>query len=219
MISKELTRSPLAAAQPREQRHRGAHVGHGRERRGARANLRKELQARRRDHPERALGAEEQRLDVVAGVVLAQCRERGSTRPSPARPRVPAPGRASCRSAARSTPPALVDRLPPIWQLPWEPRLRGKKRCARSAASCTCARTQPASAISESLATSTPRMRLSRSSDSTICCAALIGRRAAAVAGVAPVRYHADARTRRRREHPRDLLRPYAAARRRARAR
>ena len=64
--------------------------------------LREQLEARGGDDAERAFGAEEQGLDVVAGVVLAQalerCRARGR-RPAP--PPAPAPGRASCRSAAR----------------------------------------------------------------------------------------------------------------------
>ena len=45
------------------------------ERGGAVARLGKELQTSSRDHAERALGADEQRLDVVARVVLAQALE------------------------------------------------------------------------------------------------------------------------------------------------
>ena len=74
MSSKELTRSLLALRRRAEQGDGGAHVRHGDERGGAGADLRKQLQARGGDDPERALGAEEQRLDVVAGVVLAQRR-------------------------------------------------------------------------------------------------------------------------------------------------
>ena len=64
-----------------EQRHGRLHVGHGDERRGARAHLRKQLQARGGDHAERAFGAEEQRLDVVPRVVLAKRVERGQHAP------------------------------------------------------------------------------------------------------------------------------------------
>src|SRR5208282_126504 len=42
-------------------------------------------------------------------------------------------------------PPALVDRLPPIWQLPSAPRLNGNSRLASAAACCRSARMQPAS--------------------------------------------------------------------------
>jgi len=65
---------PCAAGglQLREQGHRGRHVGYRGQGRGARAYRREELQGGRGDHPERALGTEEQRLHVVTGVVLAQ---------------------------------------------------------------------------------------------------------------------------------------------------
>ena len=48
------------------------HVGDRDERCGGAPQLRKELEARGRDHAERALGPEEQAADVVAGIVLAQ---------------------------------------------------------------------------------------------------------------------------------------------------
>ena len=51
------------------------HKGHREEGRLDRARRREQLQARRRDHPERALGADEQVAQVVAGVVLAQALE------------------------------------------------------------------------------------------------------------------------------------------------
>ena len=44
-------------------------------------------------------------------------------------------------------PPALVERLPPIWQLPSAARLRGKRRPTSRAAACTSASTQPASTV------------------------------------------------------------------------
>src|SRR5213076_662806 len=62
-------------AQLPEQRHRGAHFRQRHQRRGAGADLREQLHSRGGDHPERALRAEKQRLDVVAGIVLAQRRE------------------------------------------------------------------------------------------------------------------------------------------------
>ena len=67
------------------------------------AGLREEPQHRGGDDAERALGAEEKLLQVVAGVVLAQRRAgrpRRGRRAAP--PRGRAPARAPCRSAARS---------------------------------------------------------------------------------------------------------------------
>ena len=91
------------AARAAEQPARGGDVLHREPRRRARARLGKQLQHGRRDHAERALRAEEQRLQIVARVVLAQALER-PTAPhrSATRPRARARDRASCRSA---TPP------------------------------------------------------------------------------------------------------------------
>src|SRR6185437_9284038 len=63
--------------QAREQRHGGARIGNGGEGRCEGAQLREELQARGGDDAEGAFRAEEERLDVVTGVVLAQGPERG----------------------------------------------------------------------------------------------------------------------------------------------
>ena len=64
--------------------------------RDARARRRKELQHGGGDDAERALGADEQLLQVVAGVVLAQAAQAVPARGRrPARPRGPAPARAS----------------------------------------------------------------------------------------------------------------------------
>ena len=73
--SKLVTASRRRGPQPPEQFHGGARIAHGQERRLRRARTRKQLQARGRDHAERAFGADEQVVEVVAGVVLAQARE------------------------------------------------------------------------------------------------------------------------------------------------
>ena len=60
------------------------------------------------------------------------------------------------------TPPALVDRLPPIWQLPSDASDNGKSRSMFAAASCTAASVQPASTTRVLLAASDSRMRFRR---------------------------------------------------------
>ena len=69
----------IAAFAPRaaEQAARGRDARHREPRRLARARLGEQLQHGGGDHAERALGAEEQRLQVVARVVLAQTAEIG----------------------------------------------------------------------------------------------------------------------------------------------
>ena len=63
-------------------------------------------------------------------------------------------------------PPALVERLPPIWQLPSAPRLSGKKRSAASAAFWMFCRMQPASTVIVKSSASRLRTAFMRSSDS-----------------------------------------------------
>ena len=70
--SKPTSRSPSACLQPPEQGDGGGDVGDGHQRRRPRPRRREQLQHRRGDDAERALGADEQLLEVVAGVVLAQ---------------------------------------------------------------------------------------------------------------------------------------------------
>src|SRR3989449_10111260 len=65
-------------------------------------------------------------------------------------------------------PPALVERLPPIWQLPSAASESGNSRPASSAARCTLASTQPASTVIVSLRRSRPRTRFILASASTI---------------------------------------------------
>ena len=71
------TGKPIAErlAQQAKQRDRCVDVGEGRQRGRGSARLRKELQHRRGDDAERAFAAEEELLDVVAGVVFAQALE------------------------------------------------------------------------------------------------------------------------------------------------
>src|SRR5215831_9463314 len=65
-------------------------------------------------------------------------------------------------------PPALVDRLPPIWQLPSAPRLSGNSRSTSAAASCSCARMHPASTVIVKLTGSIARIRFMRPSATTM---------------------------------------------------
>ena len=65
-------------------------------------------------------------------------------------------------------PPALVERLPPIWQLPSAPRLSGNSRSAAAAAWCRSARMQPASTVIVKLVGSMARMRFIRPSATTM---------------------------------------------------
>src|SRR6516165_8646793 len=67
-------------------------------------------------------------------------------------------------------PPALVDRLPPIWQLPSAPRLNGNSRSASAAACCRSARMQPASTVIVKLTGSIARIRFMRPSARTTLC-------------------------------------------------
>ena len=96
-----------ALAQLREERQRRARGSRARDQRGRlRPRLRKELQHRGGDDAERALGADEEVLQVVAGVVLAKrAQSVPDARRRAARPRGPAPARACCRSEARRCRP------------------------------------------------------------------------------------------------------------------
>ena len=138
------------------------------------ARLREELQHRRGDDAERALGADEEVLEVVAGVVLAERPEAvpdlaGGQHHLERR----APARAYCRRRARRC------------------RRHWSRGCRRSGTSlprratagragrprrrrrCASARMTPASTVMVLPAGSTPRMRLSRDSERTISLPAL----------------------------------------------
>jgi hypothetical protein len=108
-----------------------------------------------------------------------------------ARPPGPAPGRASCRSAAPRCRRRWSTELPPICAVPSEPKLNGNSRSARAP------RPAPRRACSRPRRSSNSCRR--RSADAVHAAhrqhdlrAALVGRRAAAVAGVAAVRHHRD---------------------------
>jgi hypothetical protein len=100
----------------------------------------------------------------------------------------------------------LVDRLPPISQLPSEARESGNRRSAPAAAACTAASRQPASTVSVLLAVSISRMRFRRERLMTTACAVVQRRGAADQAGVAALRHHRDAFLRAQRDHRGDLL-------------
>ena len=65
-------------------------------------------------------------------------------------------------------PPAFVDSMPPICAVPWAPHWMGKRRPASAAACWMFWTTHPASATREKSRASMDRMRLRRSSDSTM---------------------------------------------------
>ncbi len=110
---------------------------HADEGHGARGEQREELQRRGGDHAQRALGADQQLLQVIAGVVLAQALQAVpdlAVRAAP--PPGPAPGRAWSRSAA---PPCRRRwSRPGRRSSPSLPRRgsSGKRRPAARAASC-----------------------------------------------------------------------------------
>src|SRR5580704_6590385 len=126
------------------------------------ARSREQLQGRGGDDPERAFAADEELLQVVAGIVLAQAAQPVPDPPIrehdfEAQGQLARIAVAQYRDAA-----ALVDKLPPIWQLPSAPRLSGNKRSASAAAWCKCASTQPASTVIVKLRGSIARMRFMR---------------------------------------------------------
>ena len=59
-------------AQAAEQAHCGGRIGHGGPGGGTDVRAREQLQRRRRDEAQAAFGADEEMLEVVAGIVLAQ---------------------------------------------------------------------------------------------------------------------------------------------------
>ena len=141
---------PVAArrAQPAQERHASRRASRAATGGLALARPREELQHRRGDDAERAFGADEELLQVIAGVVLAQ---RAQAVPDPrrraARLRGPARARAYCRSAA------------PRCRRHWSRDCRRSGSCPRrrgsggragrlsAAASWTSARMQPASTV------------------------------------------------------------------------
>src|SRR5271166_4982125 len=103
-------------------------------------------------------------------------------------------------------PPALVDKLPPIWQLPSAPRLSGNSRSTAAAASCKWARMQPASTVIVKLTGSIARTRVhaAEGEDDVL---PVLGRDAAAdEAGVAALRHDRQPRLGADPHHRRDLL-------------
>ena len=95
----------------------------------------------------------------------------------------------------RSTawPPALVDRLPPIVQLPSAASDSGNMRPSSAAACWTAASGTPASTVSVAFAASTARTRFIRDEREDDRVAAVVRRRAAALAGVAALRHDRNA--------------------------
>ena len=77
----------------------------------------------------------------------AACRARSRCGRRPAPPRAPAPDRARCHRRSTAVPPALVQRLPPIVQVPSEARRQREQAVAPSAASCARSSVKPASTV------------------------------------------------------------------------
>ncbi len=109
----------------------------------------------------------------------------------------------------RSTavPPAFVERLPPIVQLPSAASDNGNSRPFSSAACWTAASGTPASTVSVAFSGSTARTRFIRVSDRTIGIALVVRRRAAALARVAALRDDRHPEIGARAHHRRDLVR------------
>ena len=172
-----------------------------RRRRSPAPRLREQLQHRRGDDAERALRADEQVLQVVAGVVLAQALEAVPDPPvgehdleaehEVAGVAVAQDGRAAGigREVAADAAGALGGEGE-----------REQKLRPPAAASCTFCRMQPASTVMVALTGSTSRMRSSRARDSTT---AAVRHAAADEAGIAALRHHRHAAPRRRRARPR----------------
>ena len=113
-------------------------------------------------------------------------------------------------------PPALVDRLPPIVQLPSDASDSGNWSPAAAAASCTAASGRPASTVIVALAASSARTRVIRASDSTISSRGCVRRRAAAQSGVAALRHDRNAESGAGADDRRDLVGRCRASRPRA---
>ncbi len=134
---------------------------HADERRLDGLRRRKQLEHRRRDDAERAFGADEQVAQVVAGVVLLELVE-GPQHASVGQHHFEAEHEiARDPIGKRAVPPALVERLPPMVQLPSAPSDSGNRRSTAAAASCAVASTTPASHVMVLERGSTSRMRSS----------------------------------------------------------
>ena len=132
------------------------------------ARHRSELKCDLRNDSQCALGADQQLLHVVAGVVLPHRRhavehlavgqhlankwrellERSGQKLGNSGRTASSPRTLPCSEPylMNRMPPAPVETFPPIWQLPFAPRSRGTIRDSFAALSWSCSRTQPASA-------------------------------------------------------------------------
>ena len=118
--------------QPIEQLDGGLRIAHGDERGLIGCGRGIKLQRRRRDHAQRAFGADEKLFQVVARIVLVQGPQQIEHAPVRQHNFEPQHELARRTVAQHITPPALVERLPPMVQEPSEARLKGKERSARS---------------------------------------------------------------------------------------
>ena len=148
--SKVVTASPERLAQPAQQRERGR----GRIERGEGGRdgggARKQPERCRGHDAERAFGADEELLQVVAGVVLAQRRQL--VEHAPVRQHdLEAEHERAHHAVAQHRRAAGVRRDDAAERaLPSEPSDIGSRRFAAAAADCSSASTQPASAVIES---------------------------------------------------------------------
>jgi hypothetical protein len=127
-----------------EQRHRRGQRRHGGQRGHLRRRQRVQLQRRGGDDAEGAFGADEQVLEVVAGVVLAQAAQAVPDLAAGQHDLEAQRQVARVAVAQHLRAAGIGGRLPPIVALPSAARLSGNRRPAASAASAPpAARSRP----------------------------------------------------------------------------
>ena len=176
MSSKPTSRSARRALEQREQPHGRVDIRNGHQRRRACARRREELQHGGRDDAERSFGADEQVLEVVAGVVLAQAAQSVPDATVGQHDFQPhAQARARCRSEARPCRPhSSTDCRRSCSFLRTRATAETAFR-ASAAAACAWASVAPASIVIVAFATSSARTRFMRDSESTIASPAVAG--------------------------------------------
>jgi hypothetical protein len=154
--------------------------------------LRPELERGGGDDAERALGPDQQRLQVIAGVVLAQ-RAQGMQHAAVRQHRLDAEHQLARHAVAQHVQAAGIGgQIAADLAAALRAQAQREEALGAAAACCTSASVQPASTVMEKLAASTCGC-VAAAQAAAACCAGFIGRRAAAVAGVAALRHDADA--------------------------
>ena len=190
-----------------QQLHRRRQVGHGDQRGDHLARLREQLQRRGGDHAQRPLAADEQLLEVVAGVVLAQPAQHrqhlaGRQHDLQAQHQVARHPVAQHRGAAGVGRDVAADLAGPLGGQ--RQREQPARRVARPPApAARCSRTSTVIRLSNA---STEAHAVHARQRQHHRAPRLVGRGAAAQAGVAALRDHGDPARREQRQHPRDLV-------------